>query len=349
VAPGANFGKKRLSSSAAANHSAASEELVEQRMSREGYLYVPSSLKLNKGETAAPLLADPVEPKPNHRTLGNPGPAPETRHLRGALGAEDRSLHVFGKDDRKEVHKTTVYPYRAVGQVDVGVDGQVLGTCSGAVVSKNSVLTARHCVQDTDTEGFPFYNLLDFSPGRYYKAATDEVVNPYGTYQMAYISTFVYKPDPKNVDVWADQDMAIITYAADANGVLLGDKTGFLGMSSTCKKRPASLSTGYPGDKPDGSQWSTGVCKPYKEKCDENILVTSCDIMPGQSGSPLYTTVTKPGATVYGVVSFDYTFDDSTPVFPSSYNAFNMITDKKWPFLKKWAGLDDSQSSKPYA
>eukprot|EP00953_Heterococcus_sp_UTEX-ZZ885_P028738 15319-Heterococcus_DN1.PRE.2 len=256
VAPKAGFNHKRPT---AALHQPTDLELVEQRITRQGLLYVASSERKGKpdGKTVAGAAAMLAED--DDSTEGSSGTLGNDRRLRGA----NRDLYVYGKDERKQVAKTTVLPYRAIGQIDVGVGSEYLGTCSGALVSKDSILTARHCVQDTETGDF--YDLLDFSPGRYYTAKSDEYTSPYGTYEWTYVSNFVYKVDPDEPDSWAELDVAVITYGPDAEGVLPGAKLGYLGMTSLCKKRGALTTSGYPGDKPDGAQWNSGTCKPYKE------------------------------------------------------------------------------------
>eukprot|EP00953_Heterococcus_sp_UTEX-ZZ885_P011794 6815-Heterococcus_DN1.PRE.4 len=307
------------------------QELVEQRITRQGLLYVASSERKGKPDgkpvagAAAAMLADDDD-----STEGSSGILGNARRLRGA----DRDLHVYGTDDRTEITTTTTMPYRTIGQIDAGVGSEYESRCSGALVSKSSILTARHCVQDTETG--EYYDLLDFSPGRYYSVEAGGYINPYGTYEWAYRSSFVYKPDPEDVNSWTELDVAVITYSPDADGYLPGERLGYMGMSSVCKGRAAVTTTGYPGDKLDGSMWNAGTCKPYKEQCGSNFMISTCDIAGGQSGSPVYTAKNY----VYGVVSYDHMPAEGEPTnFPNSYNAFNMITPAKFKYIKKWARI----------
>jgi V8-like Glu-specific endopeptidase len=327
VAPKAH----KLELSTAALRQPTDQELVEQRITRQGLLYVASSERKGKpdGKTvagaAAAMLADNDD-----STEGSSGILGNDRRLRGA----NRDLHVYGTDDRTEITKTTTMPYRTIGQIDAGVGSELKGTCSGALVSKSSVLTARHCVQDTETG--EYYDLLDFSPGRYYSAEIADYINPYGTYEWAFRSSFVYQPDPEDVNSWTELDVAVITYSPGADGYLPGERLGYMGMSSVCKNRAAVTTTGYPGDKLVGSMWNAGTCKPYKEQCGSNFMITTCDIAGGQSGSPVYTAKNY----VYGVVSFAHTpAEGESTTFPNSYNAFNMITPGKFKYIKKWARI----------
>jgi hypothetical protein len=172
-----------------------------------------------------------------------------------------------------------------------------------------------------DPETGSFYDLLQFSPGRY--VDTDgNIVDPVGLYDWTYISTFLWQPALEHSFEFFDLDIAVITYGPDADGALPG------------QKRPAVTTTGYPGDKPSGSQWQDPVCKSYKEDCSEGLMITDCDVFHGQSGSPVYAK-----DTVYGVVSFGITDAAGTEVFPASFNGFNMITPHKLLYLNQWAGL----------
>jgi len=61
--------------------------------------------------------------------------------------------------------------------------------------------------------------------------------------------------------------------------------------------------TGYPGDKPYGTQW-TQTCRVNDWYADDTITINECDGFPGQSGSPAYQDF--PGNRLYirGVFSF---------------------------------------------
>jgi V8-like Glu-specific endopeptidase len=227
------------------------------------------------------------------------------------------------------------------------------GLCDSvqSVVSKSSILTARHCVIGQNETSF--YDLLDFSPRRHVDAA-GATVNPAGTYNWTYVSTFLWQPDPEESEAvelarFVELDIAVITYGPDAEGLLPGEKLGHLTMSSQCKKRPAVTTAGYPGDLAEslnipGSQWQSGLCKSYKENCNEGLMITDCDIYGGQSGSPVYAAAsaksdTAATASVYRVVSFGTFASADAFQYPEAYNAFNMITPHELLYLEQWAGL----------
>ena len=53
---------------------------------------------------------------------------------------------VIGRDDRIRVTNTTLYPYRAIVHLVIQFNGQEVYGCTGALISKDTVFTAGHCV-----------------------------------------------------------------------------------------------------------------------------------------------------------------------------------------------------------
>src|SRR5690349_1305675 len=68
----------------------------------------------------------------------------------------ERSEPVFGGNTR-DVTGSTANPYAAVGQLSFAAPYG--GTCSGVLIERNLVLTARHCLCIKDSES----NLVSFS------------------------------------------------------------------------------------------------------------------------------------------------------------------------------------------
>eukprot|EP00953_Heterococcus_sp_UTEX-ZZ885_P005208 3281-Heterococcus_DN1.PRE.1 len=279
------------------------EGLIGVRITREGLLYESTGKPKASGKPKS--TRKPKSPPRN----GSSEPA---RNSGGRRLRDVRDLGVLGADERKQVTNTSALPNSVIGQIDAGMGSE-------------------------------------FSPGRYDDAAGAQV-NPYGIYTWAHVSTFLWQPDPEETEVVAtarfvELDIAIITYGPDADGLLPGEKLGHLTISSQCKKRPAVTTAGYPGDLAEslnipGSQWKSGLCKPYKENCSEGLMITDCDVYGGQSGSPVYAAAAKSDAvTVYGVVSFGATAPADAFVYPQPYNGFNMITPHKLLYLEQWAGL----------
>ena len=53
---------------------------------------------------------------------------------------------VIGRDNRIRVTNTTLYPYRAIVHLVIQFNGQEVYGCTGALISKDTVFTAGHCV-----------------------------------------------------------------------------------------------------------------------------------------------------------------------------------------------------------
>lgn len=272
-------------------------------------------------------------------------PGRKQRELRDFLPKQRRELDIIGQDDRTQVIDTTIYPYSAIGQIYMGLEDVVTNICSGMVVSSDAVLTAGHCVNEGS--GGSSYAILDFAPGLV------GGTNPFGSWTFSYATTYAS---------WAqdgsyDGDIAIIRYSQLANPdkPLLGDTVGVGSMTAlSCTDLPTTLlNSGYPSDKYvptfGYSQWqqqckNDEICSPR-----DSVLTTSCDIIPGQSGSPLYMPSTDNPSVmaIYGVVSHSSCvgcdFSDSiSTVASSSYplkmvSNFRAITAVSLVDLTQWA------------
>ena len=63
----------------------------------------------------------------------------------------------------------------------------------------------------------------------------------------------------------------------------------YLGMSTqpcTYNKRNWRI-TGYPGNKPAGTVWNTGLCDYWEYTCGSRKIYHKCDTFPGMSGSAI--------------------------------------------------------------
>lgn len=188
------------------------------------------------------------------------------------IGAET----VHGTDDRIRIRATSSYPWSAHASLLVTArDGsRWIGT--GWFIGPHTLMTAGHVVHITNS-GVPgrdgFVQSVQVMPGR------DESTMPFGS---------VTTSDLRTVVGWAlggnpDYDYGAIILPSD-----LGGRTGWFGFGAysdaTLTASTVNIS-GYPGDKPDGTQWyhwnrvaSVGSRKVYYD----------VDTFGGQSGSAVY-------------------------------------------------------------
>ena len=61
---------------------------------------------------------------------------------------------VIGRDNRIRVTNTTLYPYRAIVHLVIQFNGQEVYGCTGALISKDTVFTAGHCVYNKKLGGW---------------------------------------------------------------------------------------------------------------------------------------------------------------------------------------------------
>ncbi|KAI8464412.1 MAG: hypothetical protein J3K34DRAFT_474337 [Monoraphidium minutum] len=184
-------------------------------------------------------------------------------------GARRRLLGVLGADDRVRVTPTTAYPWRAHGLLQTGNSG-----CSGGMISPSSLLTAAHCVHSG--RGGTWGSNVRFSPG------ADASNRPYGTVAYEYMTTYSrWITNGCGGSCTLDRfmyDMAVVRLAQP-----VGLNVGWLGMIPSDTFSATLTSAGYPGDKPSG---------------------TMCDIIPGQSGSPVWENRNGGSPFIRGIVSF---------------------------------------------
>jgi V8-like Glu-specific endopeptidase len=178
---------------------------------------------------------------------------------------------VHGVDDRVRVFNTTAYPWRTICKLEItAADGSTWG-CSGAMIGPRTVLTNGHCVYMHDRGGW--VKQVRVIPG---KNASSE---PFGSG----VSTFYH-----SVKGWTQSGSSNYDYAVCVlpSSKKLGNAVGWMGLANLSYFSLLGLNinnSGYPGDKPYGTQWWNA----------NNILLVTArriyyliDTFGGQSGSP---------------------------------------------------------------
>jgi glutamyl endopeptidase len=257
-------------------------------------LLVTGAICYSLGPTAKNDLSSPDEPVSwslstsgsaavgsRHAGSGADGQAPRFTRivLSGFAGRAGRMApdSVIGKDTRKRVTNTTVYPYRAIALLRVTFPHGT-GTCTGFLVSANLVATAGHCVYYLPAGGRA--TRVQVIPGNNAKS------EPFGSC----LGVTAY-----SVKGWVKSRQEAYDYGAVKLNCDIGDTVGWFGMrwqANTLTGTSVTI-TGYPTDKkPDDSMW-TASGKITDSRVRQLLYKISTN--RGQSGSPVY----NPGCETY--------------------------------------------------
>jgi glutamyl endopeptidase len=195
------------------------------------------------------------------------------------------------RDDRTRVTHTRSFPYSAVCHIerDFG-DGRLSG-CSAFLIGPTTLLTAGHCIASALRLrlGVPgVAKRIRVTPGRDGKAG-----RPFGSQwakSWRVHPDYLRSPTPVN-------DIGVIElarpFAGDPGhfGVISPDDVA---LEQIRRTRLLHIS-GYPGDKPSGTQWR------HAERLDKigpDRLQYSVDTCPGHSGSPVWIIPERGGRPV---------------------------------------------------
>jgi glutamyl endopeptidase len=152
--------------------------------------------------------------------------------------------------------------------------------CTGVLFAPRKVLTAGHCVYDSDTN--TYVSGLTFTPGQAL-APNGTWLAPFGVLPASAVTVF---KNYLSTNTSAAGDLAVV----HLNDTDLASRVGVMPLSSSgCGggPRPLALTTaGYPVDKPLGSCWEDG-CGVTLD-CASGVSRHTCDTALGQSGSPLW-------------------------------------------------------------
>jgi V8-like Glu-specific endopeptidase len=186
---------------------------------------------------------------------------------------------VHGPDDRVRITTTGSYPWRIHASLLItAADGsRWVGTAW--FISPRTLITAGHCVYIKNS-GVPgrdgWVRSIDVMPGRNGSSL------PYGTARSS---------DFRATTGWTGSGDENFDYGAIILPTDLGNKTGWIGFGVySDAELAASVGniSGYPGDKPSGTQW-------YDARRIDSVntrkVYYDIDTMGGQSGSAVYRII----------------------------------------------------------
>lgn len=180
---------------------------------------------------------------------------------------------VIGTDDRKRITATTSFPWRSICSLLVTAQDGSRWIGTGWLVGHRTVITAGHVIYIHSRGGW--VKSVEVIPGR------NGSSRPYGSCRSSNL---------RSVKGWTKSKKRSHDYGAIIlpKNCAYGKRVGYFGYGnygkSTLKNLTVNLS-GYPGDKPAGTQWWDAR---KIKSVNSRTLVYNIDTAGGQSGSPVW-------------------------------------------------------------
>lgn len=183
---------------------------------------------------------------------------------------------VIGTDDRTQIIDTTILPWRMVCslRITAASGSQFIGT--GWLVGARTLITAGHCVFMHAHGGW--VRQIEVIAGR------NGASRPFGSCTA---TSF------RSVSAWTTGHDRDFDYGAILlpSACRLGDRVGFFGIAALSDAELLNLTlnlSGYPGDKPSGTQWFMAR---RATSVTPRTIVYNIDTAGGQSGAPVWRMV----------------------------------------------------------
>jgi glutamyl endopeptidase len=214
---------------------------------------------------------------------------------------------VIGTDDRIQITNTSVYPWRVHASLRITAADNSTWIGTGWFIGAHTLATAGHVVfiYAPGTARHGWVRSIQVMPGR------NGSTLPYGS---------VTSSDFRSVNGWTQSGNENYDYGAIRTPTELGNTVGWFGFGvysdSSLLSSTANIS-GYPGDKPSGTQWyhARQVASVNSRK-----VYYAADTTGGQSGSAVYHVIS---GSRYGIAIHAYggaTANSGTRIVQDVYN-----------------------------
>ena len=201
-----------------------------------------------------------------------------------SFGPVDDALEtIHGPDDRVQINNTSVYPWRAIASLLITAADNSMWIGTGWFIGPHTLATAGHVVFIKNS-GVPgrdgWVKKIQVMPGR------NGNTLPFGS---------VTSTNFRSVTAWTNNGDENFDYGAIIIPTNLGNTTGWFGFGAYSDADLLSSVgniSGYPGDKPTGTQWydARRIASVNSRKVFYDI-----DTAGGQSGSGVYRVINGSG------------------------------------------------------